>query len=148
MASNQTPVYGLNQWSLEDSVIMEEFNTDNRNIEQALLDLKAALPKFQTGSYVGTGSYGAENPNSLTFDFEPKLVILVQENEQSANMAPTVCIRGVTQMVAAGDPGNSPYFEPQLFNMAWDGNTFSWYAANAEHQFNTKTANYHYMAIG
>lgn len=29
--------------------------------------------KIQTGSYVGTGTYGASNPNSLTFNGVPKL---------------------------------------------------------------------------
>ena len=32
--------------------------------------------KIQTGSYVGTGTYGASNPNSLTFNFMPKLFII------------------------------------------------------------------------
>ncbi|MBQ3557125.1 MAG: hypothetical protein IJA11_04955 [Oscillospiraceae bacterium] len=148
MASNHTPAYGLNQWSLDDNFVMEDFNTDNRNIEQALLELKAALPKFQSGSYVGTGTGGAGTPNSLTFDFEPKLVILVQETKQSDNMAPTVCIRGMTQMVSAGDPGNYPEFRPEPFYMSWDGNTFSWYATYATYQFNRKDTTYHYMAIG
>lgn len=31
---------------------------------------------IETGSYVGTGTYGSSNPNSLTFDFEPKIVFL------------------------------------------------------------------------
>ena len=32
--------------------------------------------RVQTGSYVGTGTYGKNNPCSLTFDFAPKLVII------------------------------------------------------------------------
>lgn len=32
--------------------------------------------KIQTGSYVGTGTYGANNPCSLTFKFAPKIVIV------------------------------------------------------------------------
>ena len=32
--------------------------------------------KIQTGSYVGTGTYGADNPCSLTFSFKIKLVVL------------------------------------------------------------------------
>lgn len=32
--------------------------------------------KIATGSYTGTGTYGASNPNSLTFDFEPKWVLV------------------------------------------------------------------------
>ena len=30
--------------------------------------------KIQTGSYVGTGTYGADNPCSLTFNFTPILI--------------------------------------------------------------------------
>ena len=41
MATNQTEHYKLNQWELNDCVVMEEFNADNVKIEQALLDLKA-----------------------------------------------------------------------------------------------------------
>ncbi len=32
--------------------------------------------RIVTGSYTGTGKYGASNPNSLTFDFEPKWVLV------------------------------------------------------------------------
>ena len=149
MASNYTPEYGLNQWSLEDSVIMEEFNTDNRKIEQALLDLKAALPKFQSGSYVGTGKYGEATPTTLTFDFEPQMVILVQGTSHSTlNSAPTVCIRGVQQMVVAFDPGSFTEFRPAKLNMIWDGTTFCCYAGQAASQFNTQDITYHYLASG
>jgi len=30
--------------------------------------------KVEVGSYIGTGTYGASNPNKLTFSFEPKVV--------------------------------------------------------------------------
>ena len=32
--------------------------------------------RIETGSYVGTGKYGKNNPNTLTFGFEPKFVII------------------------------------------------------------------------
>lgn len=32
--------------------------------------------KIQTGSYVGTGTYGESNPCSLTFTFEPKWIYI------------------------------------------------------------------------
>lgn len=38
---------------------------------------KEAGVRIATGSYVGTGTYGASNPNSLTFDFAPNLVIVI-----------------------------------------------------------------------
>lgn len=33
-------------------------------------------PNIETGSYFGTGTYGSSNPNSLTFGFKPKLIIV------------------------------------------------------------------------
>lgn len=42
-------------------------------------DNAATAPKIATGSYVGTETYGESYPNSLTFEFEPKLLI-VQRN--------------------------------------------------------------------
>lgn len=32
--------------------------------------------KVQTGSYIGTGTYGPSNPSSLTFEFSPKILLL------------------------------------------------------------------------
>ena len=36
-----------------------------------------SIARVQTGSYVGTGTYGKNNPCSLTFDFVPQFVLLV-----------------------------------------------------------------------
>ncbi|MBS1384437.1 MAG: hypothetical protein HPZ90_08585, partial [Flavonifractor sp.] len=40
------------------------------------MQLLGGVPKIATGSYTGTGTYGADNPCSLTFNFSPKLVIV------------------------------------------------------------------------
>ena len=52
------------------------------NMAGSLLELsKDQMPiHIETGSYTGTNTYGSSNPNSLTFGFEPKLVI-VQVNK-------------------------------------------------------------------
>ena len=39
---------------------------------------QAGAVQIATGSYVGTGTYGADHPCSLTFDFSPKLVVVQQ----------------------------------------------------------------------
>nr|DAN10578.1 MAG TPA: hyaluronase tail fiber protein [Caudoviricetes sp.] len=39
-------------------------------------NLIASCAKIQTGSYVGTGTYGPSNPVTLTFNFMPKLFII------------------------------------------------------------------------
>ena len=37
-------------------------------------DNAVTAPRIETGSYVGTGTYGQANPNTLTFGFKPKFV--------------------------------------------------------------------------
>lgn len=39
-------------------------------------DNAVTVPKVATGSYVGTGKYGPDNPNSLTFDGNPQMVVV------------------------------------------------------------------------
>lgn len=172
MASNHTQTYGLNQWVLSDSVVMAEFNEDNLKTEQALLALKeelkgadreleqtltAALPKFAMGSYVGTGTKGAENPKSLTFTFEPKLLIVALQpagtNDQQSSLSglesvhPLVAIRGAS--TAAVSFGSGTYPRAYMINLTWSGKTVSWYtAADAFIQFNDSNATYRYLAIG
>ena len=40
----------------------------------AIQSLGSGFAKIQTGSYVGTGTYGASNPCSLTFDFNLRYI--------------------------------------------------------------------------
>ena len=53
----------------------------NPEIDQALTEIVSKITalengavKIQTGSYVGTGTYGSSNPCSLTFDFPATMV--------------------------------------------------------------------------
>lgn len=154
MSSNQTPAYGLNQWSLEDQVIMSEFNADNAKIEQALLELKTALPQLTTGSYIGTGTCGESSPNTLTFDFVPKLVIVTATERGmsgSANNTPLlVCIHGSSvTMFPTGNTTGGNYYALKM-HLTWSGNTLSWYtdSTNVDQQLNREGALYHYFAIG
>ena len=171
MASNHTQTYGLNQWALSDSVIMADFNEDNLKTEQALLALKeefkgadqkieqtltAALPKFALGSYVGTGTKGAENPKSLTFTFEPKLLIVAPEpvgtnNQKDMSVAETVntlvAIQGAPTATVSLESNSR--FMTIILNLTWNGKTVSWYANDAAlTQYNDATLTYRYLAIG
>ena len=143
MASNQTPTYGLNQWSLEDQVIMAEFNADNAKIEQALLDLKASFPKFETGTFSITETHDQTNPHSITFGFEPQLVILLQSDLQASNFGPTILVRGMPTMVGIYNYKNYNTYEPKPFYLTWEGNTLTWCSA-----YPIPQATFYYMAIG
>lgn len=51
--------------------------TGQSSLEALLAALKqAGAVQIATGSYVGTGTYGADHPCSLTFDFLPKLIFV------------------------------------------------------------------------
>ncbi len=93
------------------------------------------VPKVITGSYVGTGTYGKNNPNSITFDFEPKLVILQED-------ATVIMIRGTSK---------ATYYTTTSYSLTltWSGNVLSWYSTeSAGRQFNTSGETYHWVAIG
>lgn len=68
-------LFGLTAAAVPDEVLQKVKALLNGNTT-AISDLVANGPKIQTGSYVGTGTYGSSNPCSLTFDFVPQLVIL------------------------------------------------------------------------
>lgn len=145
MASKQTSNYGLNQWELSDSVVMDDFNEDNQKIDAAL----AAGPKVQTGTYTGTGEYGAEHPNVLTFDFQPKLVLIngVLEGGDGANSSDHysfIAVQGTKSCYATYWGGSST----TTVALHWGNNSLSWYGGSAQKQGNWLNAVYHYVAIG
>lgn len=103
---------------------------------QASADGKA---KIQTGSYVGTGTYGANNPCSLTFDFEPKFMFVTGgvysglfDNSNGV----------VLKVVATALVGKS-------LTISIDGFTIKWYnGESADYQLNRNGDTYSYVAIG
>lgn len=116
------------------------------NGANANADTKA---KVATGSYTGTGTYGASNPNSLTFDFEPKVVVITPPvNKSSVAGYSFIAICGQTRAVCiVGDSGlNVNYYGEQL---TWNEKTFSWYnKSNAQYQCNESGFVYPYLALG
>ncbi|MBO5728184.1 MAG: hypothetical protein J6Q14_07760 [Oscillospiraceae bacterium] len=141
MASNHTEHYQLNQWSLDDPVQMEDFNADNRKVEQALTALENNRLRLATGSYTGTGTYGEANPVTLTFPFKPKLFFSFQGDLSDLFV---LVHSGNTQYVAP-DRSSSDY----TMYFSWTNNSISWYNKhNAFSQLNTKDKEYHYLAIG
>ena len=71
-----TQNYQLNQWEATDRVLRTDFNSDNAKID-------AALPRFVTGSYTGTGEEDVTKHYSL--GSRPKMVVLRTENTFSGN---------------------------------------------------------------
>ena len=104
--------------------------------------------KIQTGSYAGTGTYGADNPCTLTFDFMPKYVQIYSFGTY------VDCFTGLfyyspQKMFNERIIGNELGSEAINLGVSVDGNTIIWYNShNSEYQLNKSDVSYYYVAIG
>ena len=143
-----TTNYQLNQWAKSDRVLMDDFNADNLKVDSALAALGeaiAAAPKIAVGSYTGSGSCGASSPRTLTFAFQPKLVIIV-ENSWDYLKAGTALISG--QSLSAGIGGGTNSGACLSLTVSWSGNSVTWYGPSAEKQLDIENCEYFYCAVG
>lgn len=128
---------------------------------QAIFDDAESKAKIEVGSYVGTGTYGVDNPNTLTFGFEPKIVFVVGRVYLNlSNMATDFAAFNMTEL--RDEYLNAGYFEysPELNKSESagkyakkNGNTLSWYSSNgSRYQMNGiwdgAVSRYTYIAIG
>lgn len=117
-----------------------------------------AIPavKIEAGSYTGTGTAGSRNPNTLTFSFAPKLVVIsgTATNQFTDSLA---LISGNTETGAMGYnnlSSGSGVFAGGI-RVSWNKNSVSWYVDDisnsnfSEHiQKNIEGQEYYYVAIG
>ena len=104
-------------------------------------DLQSEQVRIATGSYVGTGTYGASNPCSLTFPFVPRLLI-ISEGPISAGF---LSVGG--HMIWKGEQADSWSLTIRLTDK-----TLSWYTnevgLDAEGQLNESGVTYRYFSLG
>ena len=157
--------YGLTADKLPNDVFQQiKTLIDNA---QASADGKA---RIQTGSYVGTGTYGASNPCSLTFDFAPSMVwIYTSKSSKTVNdvtvlhypffnencLIPTANL--TTSWVQGGSFGSNNYSDTYGLSSygkkSEDGKTIYWYNEKTGSQgiqgytFNSSNEIYYYLAI-
>lgn len=95
--------------------------------------------RVQFGSYVGTGTYGERNPNSLTFDFVPKMVVVMGINGTSGAIFMRDSI-GYSDAITGENYTGSCKFS---------GNTLEYYNVDGS-SYQLNKANYHYcfLALG
>ena len=114
--------------------------------------------QIATASYTGTGTYGSENPNHLTFSSAPidlQIVFLhngvYQGSDYSGNCS-------MTSLLLTAIPNDNAYHEvniPSATNVSdrtifvkktIDGKTISWYSSDAYKQCNVSIFTYYYRA--
>lgn len=112
-------------------------------------NLLMKLPGVQiaTGSYIGTGTYGADNPNSLTFDFDPRIIAIGYLNSGGRNGSIVVISDEINTSVvsnssATNQLGDSITMKKNVNGISW------WSTSNAVDQGNMSGKEYFYLAIG
>lgn len=108
----------------------------------------AVLGAAYKGTYTGTGTYGASNPNTLTFTTAPSSVIITR-NESTGFAAQMILQQGSEQAVFTSTNTTNTYHRVNAVTWSNDGKTVSWYStADAGAQCNASGESYTFDAIG
>lgn len=114
-------------------------------------NLLLTLPgvQIETGSYVGTGTYGASNPNSLTFGFVPKILIISSPiSNDYSDITIIYATRGGVSISGPISSGGSTEVTPGMASSV-NNNTVSFYNnTSASRQKNESGVLYDYIALG
>lgn len=108
--------------------------------------------KIETGSYVGTGTYGSSNPNSLTFGFEPKVVFIHANGSSSYCQFYCFALTDVYSSFGYMGSVDGTMQTTDQYRAKVSNNLLNWYydggASQALRQFNSTGFTYTYIAIG
>ena len=102
---------------------------------------------IETGSYVGTGTSGSGNPNTLTFGFEPKFVHIQSYsigNGDSTGYGFAFFLSGARGFTIGPSSSNDLF----SLNAKFNKNILSWYQDNEYAQLNEKKVKYFFAALG
>lgn len=111
------------------------------------LNANLTLPNVAIGSYVGTGTEGNANRNSLSFPFSPRVVIVSGEVEGSSITMIAVKPVYYVPVIEAYSGVNGGGVSSN--NAFWSTNSFSWYSdAGVIQQLNYDGVTYGYAAFG
>lgn len=115
---------------------------------------------IETGSYTGTGTYGENNPNRLTFKGKPIVVFIADHNDPSSHELMRVwmfpCFAYNRNNNEYDDPGyfniaessGNGYGQPEYIFAKVSGTTLMWYGKDsADDQINQSTYRYYYFAL-
>ena len=119
----------------------------------ALTATVSTKAQVAVGSYTGKGTYGSSNKNTLTFDFEPKIVfIFIATGYGSmANTAYTGGAAGDTNQVFYAGASQVWVYSSGTGSVKYtlSGKTLTWYCDKTAYlQMNGNGTKYGYIAIG
>ena len=112
-----------------------------------IVEFAKSSANIEVGSYVGTGTYGSRNPNTLSFAFAPKVVFISRSNGAIYAEEATLVFGSGSSYVIMGS-------DTIKLALNWEVNGVGWYgtslpaALEASGQLNANNATYRYVAIG
>lgn len=95
--------------------------------------------QVEVGSYVGTGKYGKNNPNTLTFEFEPKIIIIGNDR---GGVYINFYFWGAVGMNGANNFAAENIVSTSNFTISW------YHPSDVSGQLNASGITYNYIAIG
>lgn len=108
--------------------------------------------RVQFGSYVGTGTFGKTNQNTLNLSFTPRFLIVMNGDRPTSShpyASFALFVYGVANGITVGP--SSANYEIPLY-ATWNKNSISWYNSNSDYgatgQMNNSGTKYRYVAIG
>lgn len=112
-------------------------------MQDAIIENELKSAKIATGSYEGTGAYGYDSRMILTFDFQPKVVIIhgTYKSNENVTGTPTILIYDIP---THGSYNNGYGIGP----ITWGNNSVSFAGKTAALQCNSAEWVYRYIAIG
>lgn len=141
---------GANSSSTYGTYVSNYYEIKEYKFKNLLGDFIGNAVKIETGSYIGTGTYGENNPNELTFEFEPKFVIIQQSVQSNMYSSYGICIAesGSLFRFAGNEENSSTNYG--VVNSKLNGKKFSYYttSTDASYQFNSNNNRYFYIAMG
>lgn len=145
MAMNVTPFQSTDEFTMAG--FNGKISDINSGVDTEITSALSGFARIETGSYVGTGTYGGgTDAVKLSFSFIPKVVIV---EGTTGSYGTAIFFYGATHAdgtIQTSSNSNARYA------VSWDGKNISWYAsdsgADAHRQLNVNGSTYSYIAIG
>lgn len=138
-----TTNYNLKMPESTDPVQISDLSENFSSIDAIIKAATESGIQVATGSYYGNGKYGSSNPNSLSFPFSPKLVVV----QCSDNGITGIFVRSASNNLVLVNSNRA-----SINNVSWKENGLSWncYGINStvDNQLNESGKRYYYFAIG
>lgn len=115
------------------------------NVQDALKEVNVSRPYIIKGSYVGTGVYGVNNPNTLVFDKEVGFVVIMDSIGGFGSV--TGSYYNMSSIIWLGQSVDKSYNDVAYRTFSYSNKTLTWYAYNAETQLNQSGHTYFYFAV-